>query len=98
MPNRRQSLTFSIEVAGLKYTATISRFDDGSLGEIFLTNHRSSSDAGAMASDSAVLCSLLLQHNVPVELIRKALMRDSRGQARTPLGAVLDLLAAEREK
>src|SRR5262249_18344750 len=42
---------------------------------------------------SAVVCSIALQHGVPVETIRKALMRDSRGQARTPLGAALDLLS-----
>ncbi len=92
LPNRRASTTFTVEVSGLRYTATISYFDDGRLGEVFLTNHRSTSDAGAAASDSAVLCSLLLQHNVSVDLIRRALMRDSNGRARTPLGAVLDLV------
>ncbi len=96
LPDRRASTTFDVVVANLKYTATISRFSDGRLGEVFLTNHRATSDAGAAASDSAVLCSLLLQHNVPADLIRKALMRDERGQARTPLGTVLDLLAGEQ--
>jgi hypothetical protein len=33
LPNRRFSETFSLECAGLQYTATISRFDDGRLAE-----------------------------------------------------------------
>jgi len=42
-----------------------------------------------------VLASIALQYGVPIDVIRKALMRDSRGQARTPLGVVLDLVANE---
>jgi phage protein D len=49
--------------------------------------------AGILASDSAVLCSLALQHGVPVDVIRRALMRDPRGNASSPLGVVLDQLA-----
>jgi len=93
LPNRRASETFAVECAGLNYTATISRFADGRLAEVFLTNHRATSDAGAAASDSAVLASIALQYGVPVDVLRKALMRDSRGQPRTPLGVVLDMLA-----
>jgi len=93
LPNRRASQTFPVECAGQDYTATISRFADGRLAEVFLTNHRATSDAGAAASDSAVLASIALQYGVPIDVIRKALMRDSRGQARTPLGVVLDMIA-----
>jgi hypothetical protein len=96
LPNRRHSTTFSFEVAGLRYTATISYFDDGRLGELFLTNHKSGSQADANARDAAVVCSIALQYGVPVEVIRKVLMRDSRGQANTPLGAALDLITADQ--
>jgi hypothetical protein len=33
-----------------------------------------------------------LQHGVPVDVIRKALMRDSEGRASGPLAAALDKL------
>jgi hypothetical protein len=33
--------TFELEAAGLRYTATIGRFVDGRVGEIFLSNHKS---------------------------------------------------------
>jgi hypothetical protein len=95
LPNRRLAETFDLEVAGLRYTCTVGRFPDGRLAEVFLTNHRAGSDAGAAASDSAVVCSIALQHGVPVETVRKGLMRDARGQARTPLACALDKIAAD---
>jgi hypothetical protein len=81
LPNRRHSETFRVEAQGMKFTATISRFDDGRIAEIFLSNHRAGSDADANACDAAVIGSMALQHGVPLEIIRRALMRDGRGQA-----------------
>ncbi len=97
LPNRRRSETFDLESQGLKFTATISRFADGTLGEIFLCNHKAGSMAGINAQDSAVVCSIALQYGVPLDVIRKALMRDERGRASGPLGAALDLLAEESQ-
>jgi ribonucleoside-diphosphate reductase alpha chain len=95
LPNRRASETFAVECGGLAYVATVSRFPDGRMAEIFLTNHKAGSAAGIMASDAAVVTSIALQHGVPLETIRHALMRDSHGQASGPLGAALDLIAAD---
>lgn len=96
LPNRRASETFDVEVAGLRYKATVSYFLDGRLAEIFLTNGKAGSDADAAARDSAVVCSIALQYGAPAEVIRHALLRDARGIASSPLGVALDLLAAER--
>jgi ribonucleoside-diphosphate reductase alpha chain len=89
-------MTFDLEIAGLKFTCTVGRFDDGQIGEVFLSNHHVNSQAGIMASDQAVLASLALQFGCPLETLRKSLMRDSSGRATSPIGAALDLLAAER--
>lgn len=45
LPNRRTSETFAFECKGLPYFATISRFGDGRLGEIFLASHKAGSAA-----------------------------------------------------
>jgi hypothetical protein len=94
LPDRRASQTFDVEAQGLRFTATVSRFSDGGLAEIFLQNHKAGSMAGINAQDAAVLASLALQHGVPLEVIRRALMRDSRGNASGPLGAALDIIAS----
>jgi hypothetical protein len=94
LENRRPALTFDLEVGGLRYTATVSRYADGSVGEIFLSNHKSNSTADTNARDAAIACSFALQFGVDLETIRKALCRDARGVALGPLGAALDIIAS----
>jgi hypothetical protein len=96
LPNRRGSESFDLECGGLQYTATISRFADGRLGEIFLTNHKAGSAADTTARDGAIVMSIALQHGADIETIRRALCRDSRGNANGPLGVALDIVATER--
>ena len=94
LPQRRPSLSFSFECATLRYSCTVSWYDDGRLGEIFLGNHRADSHADACAKDAAILASLALQHGAPLDVLRKALLRDSQGRPATPIGCALDLLAS----
>jgi hypothetical protein len=96
--NRRASETFELHAQGLKFTCSISRFADGTLAEIFLQNHKAGSMAGINAADAAVVCSLALQHGVPAEVIRRALMRDGRGRASGPLATALDMIAEWDER
>src|SRR5438876_72602 len=99
LPNRRASTSFDIEVGGLRYTATVSRFADGRIGELFLNNHKSNSQADTNARDSAIVFSFAVQHGADPEAIRRALCRDSQGRASGPLGQALDAIAkAERER
>jgi hypothetical protein len=42
------------------------------------------------------IASIALQHVVPVDVIRKALLRDSHRKASSPLGAALDAIAEQR--
>ena len=93
LPNRRPSTTCDLEVHGLRYTATVSRFADGKVGELFLSNHRSNSAADANARDAAIAFSFAVQHGADPEAIRKALSRDGQGRASGPLGAALDVIA-----
>jgi hypothetical protein len=98
LSDRRASVVFSFECNSLRYTATASRFDDGRLGEMFVGNHRADSHADACAKDAAILASLALQFGVPLDVIRRALLRDSKGRASTPIGVALDLLSAENRE
>jgi ribonucleoside-diphosphate reductase alpha chain len=74
----------------MSFTASISRYPDGTLAEIFLTNPKVGTHADIAARDSAVVASLALQHGVPVDTLRRALLRDSKGVASGPLGVALD--------
>jgi hypothetical protein len=81
-----------VEVDGLRYTATIGRFPYGTIGELFLNNHKSNSSADTAARDSAIVFSIAIQHGADCETIRRALCRDSQGRASGPLGTALDLI------
>jgi hypothetical protein len=93
LPNRRHASTFDFEHAGLKYTATVGRFADGRPAELFISNHKSNSSADVGARDAAILASFALQFGADLDLIRKALSRDSQGRPSGVVGAALDIIA-----
>jgi hypothetical protein len=93
LPNRRLSESFNFECAGMAYVATFSRFDDGRIAEIFLSNHKTGSHADTAARDSAVVASLAFGYGAPLDVLRKALLRDRGGSPSGPLGCALDAIA-----
>jgi hypothetical protein len=95
LANRRSSETLSFCCGNFHYVATVSFFPDGSLAEIFLNNSMAGSDSDSAAKDSAVVASIALQYGVPRDTIRRALLRDPRGVAASPLGVALDLCSTQ---
>jgi ribonucleoside-diphosphate reductase alpha chain len=94
--DRRPHELRHFEFAGIKYTAGVGRFPDGSLGEIFLnTTGRVGTDLEAHARDAAITVSLALQHGCPSDALRKALTRTGNGGPGSALSYILDQLAAE---
>ena len=95
LANRRASESFTFDVGGLRFTATISRFADGRIGELFLNNHKFGNQSDTNARDAAIILSFALQYGADLDEIRKALCRDGQGRALGPVGAVLDLITAQ---
>jgi len=92
LANRRASESYPFEWNGMAFVATISRYPDGRIAEIFVGNGKAGSHTDAAAKDAAIVASIALQHGVPLETIKHALLRNSRGDAESPLGAALDHL------
>jgi ribonucleoside-diphosphate reductase alpha chain len=93
LPNRRRAETFELEVGGVQHVASIGRYPNGRLGEIFITAHKAGSAADTAARDAAITASIALQFGANPKTIRGALCRNSSGSG--PLGVVLDLLAED---
>jgi hypothetical protein len=93
LPNRRASESFTFELNGLRFSATVSRFADGRLGELFLNNHKFGNQSDTNARDAAILLSFALQHGADLDAIRKSLCRDSDGHPLGPVAQALDILA-----
>jgi hypothetical protein len=66
LPDRRQCESFAFQCAGMAYVASISRFPNGDLAEIFISNHKAGSDADSAAKDSAFLDAIDLLHDAAV--------------------------------
>jgi hypothetical protein len=93
LANRRAAETFEFECAGQRYTCTVGRFSEDSIGELFLNSSKSNSTADTSARDTAITFSIAIQHGADPEAIRRALSRDSQGRATGPLGTALDIIA-----
>jgi ribonucleoside-diphosphate reductase alpha chain len=92
LPDRRASETFDVEAGGLCFTATVSWFEDGRLGEVFINSARLGSTADTAARDAAIAASIAVQYGADAGTIRHALCRDSQGRPSGPLAAVLDAI------
>ena len=92
LPNRRQCESFEFRHNGFAFTASAGFFEDGHLGELFLSSHKLGSPIEAIARDAAVTVSIALQFGADLETIRQALTKDHDGGPATLLGAALDKL------
>lgn len=72
---------------------TLGFYDDGALGEVFISGGKSGQTIEAIARDGAVLLSPALQYGASLDNIASAITRDDRGGPSSVIGAVIDRLA-----
>ena len=94
LPQRRACETFKLRHGDQRaaYHITLGQYDDGRLGEIFISTNQVGTAIDALARDVAVLMSLALQHGCAIEVMRAALTREADGKASTVAGAVADAI------
>jgi hypothetical protein len=88
LPDRRASETFSFELDGVRYYATVGLYSDGRLSEI---SYQAGSAIAVAARDAAMAISFALQFGARREDIGRALLRDSSGRASGTAIRALDL-------
>lgn len=66
LPNRRRGYTQKARVGGHTVYLTTGEYEDGTLGEIFLTTHKNGSMVRALLDNVARTWSIALQHGVPL--------------------------------
>lgn len=108
LANRRALETIAIEHDGQRYKISLGReFHglelleprrmDGPFGpvlEVFINAQQVNSNADVLASDGAILMSLLLQHGCAIETINHAMKRNPDGSPSSPLGRAAALIAS----
>lgn len=102
LPNRRVAETLEFVHAGPtgshhKYRATLGFYENGQLGEIFLSSNKTGTDLFVASQEVGLLASFALQAGIAPETLRESTPRTSEGKPETALGTLLDILA-ERGK
>lgn len=70
LPDRRQHEIAEFEIDGVAYRASVARFDDGRIAELFLDGPKVGSAASTAARDGAIATSLALQFGTPVDVLQ----------------------------
>ena len=95
LPPRRVCDHYGFEHDTFNWTASVGRYDDGSVGEIFLTCTKQGTKVEASAQDACVAASIAIQYGAPLKVVADALMRDGRGNPQCALGVIMDKLLSE---
>jgi hypothetical protein len=106
--NRRTLETFAVEVEGQRYKIGLGRETTVPLGplenlrlslndlgpviEVFVNAQKVNTQADLLASDGAILMSLLIQYGHPVEEIARSMKRNPDGSPASPLGIAAALI------
>jgi hypothetical protein len=92
LPNKGDSELVTFESLGLKFTASISRYLDGEIGEMFIDPAKPGSTINTLVHDMGIAFSFAVQHGASAADILRALDCDQEGRPLSPLGVALDLL------
>ena len=97
LPDRRHCENFQIEVPNLKHqiVVTVGFYPDGRLAEVFVSDVKAGSTTDAVMRDAAVLLSIALQYQVPLNVIANAITRNLDGSPSSAVGVLIDVLAKE---
>lgn len=90
LPDRRPALTISCEIDGKPYAVTIGLYEDGRLGEIFVSAPKTDTDIGNVLRDAAIIMSFAIQHGADLDAMLAACTRDEKGR----LSSIIGRLAA----
>ena len=98
LPFRRVVQTFELHHQTQIFQVSVGYFEDNKPAEVFVTGAKVGSNLEAVARDAAVLLSLAMQFDVPLETIKGAVTRDSTNQPSSIIGAIVDKLLTEEEQ
>lgn len=95
LPTRRRHTTLKI-VSRVRNAHSVYigywRFDDGPLGEVFISGGKSGSHMDALQREIATMISIALQYGIPLKELADNVQREPDGKPETVIGEVLDAL------
>lgn len=104
LPDRRNSISFTLEFQGERYDVTTGFYADGRFGEIFINRIRDKTAAklgqqlDAVCRDSAILMSLAIQHGVNLLDLKHSITRDDDFTPMSIVGAIIDSVEPSKKE
>lgn len=95
LPNRRQGESLDFRHGKFVYSATLGRYPDGRIGEIFLRSGLVGTDTAVACQETAIAVSFALQNGCTIEQMREAMPRQTDGTPEGAMGTLFDLLEGE---
>lgn len=102
MADRRTHETVAIEHENQRYKiglgrelVCVERGQVGPIAEVFISAQKVNSPLDVLASDGAILMSMLLQYGCPAAEIAKSMKRNSDGTPASPLGRAAAFLVED---
>jgi hypothetical protein len=93
MAERRMLETIAIEHEGQRYKIGLGReIGSAQVGEVFVNAQQVNSQADVLASDGAILMSLLIQYGHPIAEIAGSMKKNPDGSPSSPLGRAAALI------
>ena len=98
LPQRRACENMEITYANVQVSVALGFYDDGRVGEVFMSTRKAGTPVDTAARDTAVLLSLLLQYGCSTKIISRALTADAQGRPEGLAGEVVRIIeeAAQR--
>lgn len=88
--NRRASEAYDLSLPGKPtITVGIGYYDDGRVGELFVTTRKIGSAFDAECADAAVMVSIALQHGITPQQLYHSLHRTPEGEPVSVMGHIL---------
>jgi ribonucleoside-diphosphate reductase alpha chain len=104
LPDRRSSVSFTLEFQSERYDVTTGFYVDNRLGEIFINRikdkvaSRLGQQLDAVCRDTAILLSLALQHGVKLDDLKHSITRDDDSSPMSIVGAIIDSIEVKDVK
>lgn len=92
LPNRRAGITITFRHNNHTYHGSTGEYDDGKIGEVFLTAGKSGTHLSVTTHDASIATSIALQHGATIQELSKACIKNEDGSPAGALGKMLQML------
>jgi hypothetical protein len=92
LPARRPATRFTFKHEGHTYQGAAGHYENGRIGEVFLTSGKSGTHLQISLHDASIAASIALQRGSTAEELLKACLKDEAGRPAGALGKMFELL------